>query len=339
VTAPSPPRLARPLHKQQAERSWWRVLVGGALIVVATFLAIDYYGVGAIPEWLIPLGVYGVALVLVWSPLDGALDGAGRRISVTSLLDRGTWARILLGVAMAIGAMWWFATWEFSDEPLLRIFIVPLALVAATALLLGPWWLRLLRQLGVERDQRIREYERAEIAAHLHDSVLQTLTLIRAKAEDPDAVARLARAQERDLRSYLYQERGNADATVAAAVAHALSELEDAHGVVIDSVTVGDAPLDPQLGALVKAVREAASNAARHGIGPISVYVETTTTHCEVFVRDNGPGYDQATVPADRLGIRESIIGRMTRHGGQATVQSAPGARTEVHLVMPRGEQ
>src|SRR5690606_25422923 len=170
---------------------------------------------------------------------------------------------------LAGSSMWWFATWRFSDSAIVRGIVVPLVIVAGTALVFAPWWLRLIRQVRVERNQRIREYERAEIAAHLHDSVLQTLTLIRSNAKDPDAVSRLARAQERDLRNYLYQERRSVEESVATLLASLIAEVEDAHSVAIDTVTVGDAPTDDSLRAAVMAAREAAANAARHGSEPI----------------------------------------------------------------------
>jgi signal transduction histidine kinase len=191
----------------------------------------------------------------------------------------------------------------------------------------------------VERERRVREFERAEIAAHLHDSVLQTLTLIRANASDPDAVARLARAQERDLRSYLYLERRSPQESVSAALAGALNEVEDAFGVALEVVSVGDAPTTPALAAAVSAAKEAATNAARHGVGPVSVYAELTRNGYEIFVRDSGPGFDPEDVPEDRLGIRNSIIGRVRRAGGDAVIRSAPGEPTEVTITVPREEQ
>jgi len=191
----------------------------------------------------------------------------------------------------------------------------------------------------VERESRVREFERAEIAAHLHDSVLQTLTLIRAHAAEPDTVSRLARAQERDLRSYLYQERRSPSESVAAALAASMNEVEDALGVAIEVVSVGDAPTTMAMAAAVSAAREAATNSARHGVGPISVYAELTATSYEIFVRDAGPGFDPGALPEDRLGIRNSIIGRVRRAGGDASVRSAVGESTEVTISVPREEQ
>jgi signal transduction histidine kinase len=276
-------------------------------------------------------------MALVWSPLDSASEEDARRPEVVvGLFSRDHWARVLVGFVLALAAMWWFAQWEFTDQPVIRIIMVPLALIVGFVLLLGPWLLRLVRQVRVERSERIREFERAEIAAHLHDSVLQTLTLIRKHSDDPAAVAKLARAQERDLRTYLYQDRRTAAQSVATALAAAVSSVEDAHAVAIEVVSVGDAPTDKHLRAAVAAAKEAASNAAKHGVSPISVYAEVTANSYEIFVRDSGPGFNPKRIPADRLGIRESIMGRVERHGGSAAVTSKKGESTEVHISVPR---
>jgi signal transduction histidine kinase len=174
------------------------------------------------------------------------------------------------------------------------------------------------------------------VAAHLHDSVLQTLALIQKNADDSRAVARLARAQERDLRSWLYGDSAATDTTVAGALRTAAAEVEDSHGVPVEVVTVGDTALVEQVRPLVLAAREAMVNAAKHsGADKVDVYAETTAGQVEVFVRDRGRGFDLDGVPEDRLGMRRSIIDRMQRHGGTAKVRSAPGEGTEVRLSMP----
>jgi signal transduction histidine kinase len=170
--------------------------------------------------------------------------------------------------------------------------------------------------------------ERAEVAAHLHDSVLQTLALVQKRADDPRAVAALARRQERELRSWLGGERpADPEERFAAALQAAAEEVEEAHGAQVDLVAVGDAPLDDRARATVGAAREAMVNAAKFAgeAGPVAVYAEATDRAFEVFVRDRGPGFDPDAVPGDRRGVRESIVGRMSRHGGQAVVHAAPG--------------
>jgi len=205
----------------------------------------------------------------------------------------------------------------------------------------GPWLWRLGSELVKERRERIRSEERAEVAAHLHDSVLQTLAMVQRRAGDPREVVRLARKQERELRTWLLSgQRFDPDA-VAGSLGSSLTvlgaDLEDSHGVPVEIVQVRDCPIDEGLAALVLAAREAISNAQRHsGADRVSVYCEVGTTEVAVFVRDRGRGFDRAQVAPDRRGIAESIEGRMARHGGRATVSSAPGEGTEVELVMPR---
>jgi len=221
-------------------------------------------------------------------------------------------------------------------------------LVAGALLLFGPWMARLARSLTDERRQRIRSEERSEMAAHLHDGVLQTLALIQKRAGDDKAVRSLARRQERELRSWLYGARGagagptesNGEAgatTVATLLRHELDDVEDHYGVRLDAVLVGDAPLDDAGRALVAAGREAALNAARHaGVDTVDVYLEVEPDRLSLFVRDRGRGFDPAAVPPDRRGLRDSIVARLRRHGGTAEVRSAPGEGAEVELSVPR---
>jgi signal transduction histidine kinase len=234
-----------------------------------------------------------------------------------------------------------------ADGALSRSWLRPLAgtllLIAATVVLLGPWWLRLARDLVRERQARIRAEERADMAARVHDSVLQTLAMIQRSADQPLEVAKLARAQERELRSWLFEGRapgsfGAAGAlTLSAGVEQIEREVEAAHGIAVDAVTVGDSPLDDELRALLEAGREATVNAAKwSGATSVSIYVEVEPKRVSMFVRDRGAGFDSDGIASDRKGIAESIRGRMQRHGGTAIIRSAPGEGTEVELSMPR---
>ncbi|HUB74204.1 MAG TPA: ATP-binding protein [Solirubrobacteraceae bacterium] len=222
-------------------------------------------------------------------------------------------------------------------------FAAAVALVAVVAALFGaltvPWFLRLARSLSFERSARIREQERAELAAHLHDSVLQTLALIQKRAGDPREVAGLARRQERELRSWLLARppRDGAD-TVVSALERAAAEVEELHRVPIEVVSVGDGPLDARLEAMVGAAREAMTNAAKFaGSERVDLYAEVAGDRVEVFVRDRGVGFDPRSIPPDRRGVRDSIVGRMERHRGRAEVRSRPGEGSEVELAMELG--
>jgi signal transduction histidine kinase len=216
-----------------------------------------------------------------------------------------------------------------------------IVLVAAgIVVLLGPWWLRIARDLLLERQARARAEERADMAAHMHDSVLQTLALIQRSADAPQTVVQLARAQERELRSWLFEGRapGATEVTsLAEGVRQIQRDVEARHGIPVEVVTVGDCPLDDQLNALLAATREATVNAAKwSGASVISVFAEVEPDKVEVAVRDRGKGFDLYAVPADRRGVAESIRGRMMRHGGKAAVQSTLGEGTKVTLTMAR---
>jgi signal transduction histidine kinase len=220
-----------------------------------------------------------------------------------------------------------------------EVVLATLAGVAALALILAPFLWRLGRSLATERAERIRSQERAELAAHLHDSVLQTLTLVQKRADDPRAVAALARSQERELRAWLSgRDPASESASLAAAIELAAARVDAAHSVAIEVVTVGDRPLDEQGEALVAAAGEALTNAAKFAgeAGTIAVYAELGVERAQVFVRDRGRGFDPAAVPADRRGLSESIVGRMQRHGGTAVVRSSPGEGTEIELLMEK---
>ena len=214
--------------------------------------------------------------------------------------------------------------------------------IAAFVLGFGPWWLRVARDLVIERQARARAEERASMAARVHDSVLQTLALIQNRADQPQQVIRLARAQERELRSWLFdaQVPGSSDAedeTLSVAVSRIQGEVEADHGVPVDAVTVGDCRLDEDLRALLAAGREATVNAAKWSGAPvISLFAEVEPSGVSLFVRDRGRGFDPETVAPDRRGISESIHGRMARSGGSAEVRSALGEGTEVALRIPR---
>jgi signal transduction histidine kinase len=220
-----------------------------------------------------------------------------------------------------------------------RSFVAHAAVILiAFAIVAGPWFLRLARSLSFERAARIREQERAELAAHLHDSVLQTLALIQTRSGDATAVASLARRQERALRRWLF-ERPNGppgeNESTKAVLELAADEVEELHGVPIETVIVGDGPLDSRVEALVQAAREAMTNAAKFACSErVDIYAEIEPTAITAFVRDRGVGFDLDAVPSDRRGVRESILGRMRRHGGHAAIHSTPGKGTEVELTI-----
>ncbi len=219
-----------------------------------------------------------------------------------------------------------------------RIGVLAAAIsIVGVALLVGPWIARLAQAAAEERRQRIRSEEREAMAAHLHDSVLQTLALIQRNADDPRRTASLARQQEHELRAWLFGGDAPVDASVTAAMGAMAREVEARYDVRVEVVTVGDAPLDEALQSLVAATREACVNAASHsGATSVSLYVEVTDQAVEAFVRDRGRGFDPAATGPDRRGIAQSIVGRVERVGGTAEIVSSPGDGTEVRLRVPR---
>jgi signal transduction histidine kinase len=220
------------------------------------------------------------------------------------------------------------------------VAVAAILTVVGLGIVIGPWIYRLASDLSDERAERVRTQERADVAAHLHDSVLQTLALIQKNADDGTTVARLARAQERDLRAWLYADESTDERTIASALRGVAARVEDEYGVSVDVVTVGDCDLDEALRPVVNATGEAVTNAAKHaGTGRVDVYAEVTPGAVDVFVRDRGRGFDPAGVPADRYGVRRSIVDRMQRHGGTAEVRSAPGEGTEVRLRLSRVQE
>jgi signal transduction histidine kinase/phage shock protein PspC (stress-responsive transcriptional regulator) len=322
-------------------------LVALAAVGLGVALLLRQVGLGANSTlfWPVLLATAGVAVL--WRQADEAqrarwTDSSTRLGPLQALLGAGGWAayvRLFAGLALVTGAIGVFFAQSGRFALLDDVLIAVLLGVVGLGLIAGPWVFRLTNDLTAERRARVRSLVRADLAAHLHDSVLQTLTMIQKRADDPRTVATLARAQERDLRSWLYDDRDRAPDSLATALRATAAEVEDAHGVPVEVVTVGDVSLSSapssRLLALTLAAREAVVNAAKHsGADKVDVYAEATRRRVEVFVRDRGAGFDETLIPPDRLGVRGSIIDRMHRHGGSADIRSAAGTGTEVRLTM-----
>ena len=287
-----------------------------------------------------PLGVAALGSIFVWarSGEDERMRWMG--LSSGALLGGpASIVRMAIGLVLVVGGS--IAVFERYSTVSIREGAVPVIVTVAGLLLaLGPLVLRLARQASEERRERIRSEEREEVAAHLHDSVLQTLAMIQRTGSHQDVVT-LARRQERELRAWLYGKQAPAGAgTVRSAVERMAARLEDLHRIPVEVVVVGDATADEPVGALVQAVGEAINNAGLHSQAvTISVYVEVEPDSITAFVRDEGKGFDTASVPEDRRGIADSIVGRMSRHGGKVDITSEAGAGTEVKIVLPRSKR
>jgi signal transduction histidine kinase len=320
LTRPPQPAVADPGRAPPG-----RGLVGlaGGVLLCATVAA-------TFTSWRYPLGMVAPPLLFA-----GVLAFAWRRMSA------GTGVAGVAAVAIGAAALAGLLVLGLAAAELLSFgesggALVLAALVAAVVpIAVSPWAIDMARALGREREARIRSDERAELAAQLHDSVLQTLALIQHHAGDRRRVATLARHQERELRTWLFGPPP-ADRGFAAAVEAAAGEVEQRHGVRIEVAAAGDCPLEPRLAVLAAAAREAMTNAAKHAqVDEVAVFVEVGETGAAVFVRDRGSGFDPGAVPPDQHGIARSIIARVHRHGGDMQIRSRPGAGTEVRLAMP----
>ena len=304
---------------QRAPKPALVALAGFVLLTIGLLLV----GTGADSQLIIPLllGLAGIALA--WMNLSP---------NGTQLLSMlGGIALIFIGWAVYVSNVT-YAGWGTSPR---RIMLSGFIMIACIVLAVMPWANAMLQRLSREQALKEREEERADMTAHLHDGVLQTLALIQLHSEDPSTVFTLARGQERELREWLYQERSTSDRSVSAGLKQIAAEVEDEHGKPIEVVTVGDAHPSAQTDALLDATRQALVNAVTHGSEPVSLYCEATDTTVEVFVRDHGEGFDIDAIPPDRLGIRESIIGRIKRRGGTVEIVSRAGWGTEVRMHMP----
>ena len=319
-------------------------------VLVLVLLVASVLHAGFLTSWGVPLLISAAGLILVYRNAEDD-ERAWLIDSTKALLQldaepqasrRSFVVRLVAGLLLfALGVS------VIADGALNRSWLRPLGgtflMIAATVVVLGPWWLRLARDLVRERQARIRAEERADMAARVHDSVLQTLAMIQRSADQPLEVAKLARTQERELRSWLFEGRtpgsfgAEGASTLSAGVEQIECEVEAAHGIAVHAVTVGDSPLDDELRALLAAGREATVNAAKwSGATTVSIYLEVEPKGVSMFVRDRGSGFDSDAVAGDRKGIAESMRARMQRHGGTVVIRSVPGEGTEVELSVPR---
>lgn len=319
------------------------------IVLCALFVlqALGLHGLGTI-AWPLLLGVLGLFVVWRGAPTDERthLQRVLEKVPVLGVAapddKRNLAARGVLGVVLVGLGLGGVASFSHGSGGASRGFFGAIALAAGFLVIFGPWWLRLLRDLSEERRERVRAEERADLAGHVHDSVLQTLALIQRAAGDPSEVERLARRQERELRSWLFEglRPGSFDGpmtTLQMAIRAIEAEVEDTYAVSVECVIVGDCALDDSLKALLGASREAIVNAAKwSGERHISVYVEAAPGAVSIFVRDRGRGFNPDEVSRDRSGIAHSIVDRLNKTGGSAVIRSAPGAGCEVELQLPR---
>ena len=323
--------------------------IGLGVIMLQGLLAGDN-GVAGTAGWLVAITAVGAGVI--WHQSDPTRRGQWADnpaqlpwlAAVVAESDRRSFLFRFIGggVLVAVGIIGILAVYGPAGnvETVFNGVIFALVGLIGVGVVVAPLLWRTFSQLRSEREGRIREQERAEVAAMIHDQVLHTLALIQRNSTDIKEVQRLARGQERSLRNWLYKPTASPTERFAAALEQASAEVEDTYAISVETVVVGDTQCDEGVAALVAAAREALVNAARHsGVQTVSLYAEVEADELSVFVRDRGAGFDLAAVAETRHGVRGSIIGRMRRHGGKAEIRSTPGDGTEVRLTLPASRE
>jgi signal transduction histidine kinase len=327
------------IHQAGTDVRWVPVVVYGALVLALAGLA---WLAGPTPGALMwPLIVAVIGAVIIWRQADPELWRSFMASRAGRTLSRPEWLRGIFGALLVISGLLGFLASRGQLAEARPGLAAAGAIIAGVGVIVAPWLLRMARELDTERQARTRATEREELAARIHDSVLHTLTMIQRGAEDPRLVQRLARSQERELRAWLYQPGAQSAAQTSDQLSAQLDkiagEIEDTYGVPIDVVRVGDLQLGDRTRAALNAAREAMLNAAKYSGSPqISVYAEAESERLSIFVRDRGSGFSMDDIPKHRLGVRQSIIGRMDRVGGAARIRTAPGEGTEVEIELMR---
>ena len=316
----APTRLATQLNQLQSKdgRDQATTIFSGVVLLALAAILVAWSRGWLESNAYLPLLIIGCGAALAWSQAEEVMHTPRSMAAI---------ARLAAGLALAVlGVLIWLSDHTDMSGMLIGAF---------AALVLAPLWLGVIRQLSQTQAAQARASERADIAAHLHDSVLQTLTLLRAQADDPQRVAALALSQERELRAWLYGDNHPTNENLRSEVESVSREIEQLYGVPVDSVIVGDTPATAKTRVLTSALREALANAVRHGKPPISLYVEVSGQEVEAYVRDHGAGFELEAINPDRHGVRDSIIGRMQRHGGSATIRARePGTEVCLRLAL-----
>lgn len=316
----------------------WQILRApeGALLAIVGLGAIAALmaaaGLGLTPEGVLALifgvlgtllAAYGIKALRVLHGAHATPWGALRGVTLADraqLLVRSV-GPLLVGAILIMAAV----QIQYGGEGFMAITLTAAGLIAY----------ELRRTAAAHTPTARTDRTQTEVAAHLHDSVLQTLALIQRSAHDPARVAQLARQQERSLRDWLAGRDGGTPATVPAALHAIAAEVEqEVPGSAIDVICVGTAPMDRRTEMLTQAAREAMRNAARHGSTKVRVFCESDPQGVTVYVRDTGPGLRLDDVPADRRGVRDAIIGRMDHVDGTVSIDSGNHG-TEIELRLP----
>ena len=315
--------------------------MGLGLIVLGLLLSLRDLGFwfGDVVVWPVVLVILGSSVI--WSRGDATDHARWTRLAsaatgAEAAPGRSALARLALGGVLVVSGVGTFLARSSAVAGTGGGLLAVLITGAGVVLILGPWIVRQAQQLSEERNERIRSQERAEVAAHLHDSVLQTLAMIQ-RSDSARRMVSLARGQERELRAWLYGADDRQSERLEPVLEELAGRVERLYDMPVELVVVGDTLVDDQMRALTAASYEALQNAAQHsGAESVSMYVEIEPTTVTAFIRDEGKGFDPAALTDGRRGIAHSIVGRMARHGGHATISSEPGEGTEIELQLPR---
>ncbi|HEX3792950.1 MAG TPA: PspC domain-containing protein [Acidimicrobiales bacterium] len=336
------------LSRAMTDKRGIRLVISLVPVIVAAQIVVSILHIGFVGLLSLPVFIAAALSILIWRNA-GDTERAWMRDDLMPMVrsgangvpGRGLFWRIGAGAVLAAGGVVVLVLGHTTVSAL-RPLGGALLVIAAIVVIFGPWWLSLVRDLMSERQARALAEERTQMAAHVHDSVLQTLALIQRSPDDPQHVVRLARAQERELRAWLFEGKApgsidDAASTLAEGVAALQRQVEADHGITVQVVVVGDCPLDESIRGLLGAAREATVNAAKWSGAPmVSLFAEVEPDAIMLFVRDRGVGFDPEAVGEEHAGIAQSIRARMARHGGAVVIRSAPGDGAEVELSLPR---
>ena len=327
----------RPIRRSQAAPQVQLAAVAAICLGLLLILRDIRLWFGDAVVWPFALAGLGAGVIFLRSGPDGHISRVTGGLTPSRLeVAKLSPLRVAAGAALIVGGMGLVLQASNVISTATSFLIPVLVTLAGVTLIFGPWLWNLAQQLQEERRERIRTEERAEMAAHLHDSVLQTLALIQ-RTDSPQQIALLARRQERELRAWLFGQGRNNAGSLKAAADELATRIEGLHSVKVDVVVVGETEIDERVEALLGACGEALTNAARHSGAPsVSLYLEVEEEAVSAFIRDTGQGFDVSSVDGDRRGIAESIKGRVERHHGKVEIISAPGEGTEVRLSVPK---
>ncbi|WP_088987775.1 MacS family sensor histidine kinase [Micromonospora chokoriensis] len=318
-------------YARPAWRRWPLLLADLAVVLVVVLSTPWVVGRAALAGGVPTMGVAWMAgPVLAW-----AVSGGRRRGTIAALLVAGA----DLATRERIGQS------SFTGVILMLLAGVVVGHVARLAVGAEE---RLQRAVELEAATR----ERERLARDIHDSVLQVLALVQRRGADlpgeAGELARLAGEQEAALRALIAGTDPTAAALPDGAEAAAV-DLRTLLGRYASTAVALSAPATPVplprrvAGELAAATGAALDNVGRHAGGRAWVLIEDEGATVTVSIRDEGPGIPAGRLAEaaaqGRLGVTQSIQGRVADVGGTVRIMSVPDAGTEIELTVPRAQR